>query len=106
MARTLFEAKLLTADDAWQEARLSMEANRPRAVKAAVALVSAPLADTVAQRVSSMGGHLTEYIEPVAMGIMAWAPSLLLAPFLAFFFLRDGQRFEDVGHVCRVQWIQ
>jgi predicted PurR-regulated permease PerM len=25
---------------------------------------------------------------------MAWTPSLLLAPFLAFFFLRDGRRFK------------
>ena len=57
-------------------------------------LANAHLADTVARRLQSMGGHLTEYIEPVAMGIMAWAPSLLLAPFLAFFFLRDGQRFK------------
>jgi len=57
-------------------------------------LANAHLADTVAQRLHSMDGHLTEYIEPVAMGIMAWAPSLLLAPFLAFFFLRDGQRFK------------
>jgi predicted PurR-regulated permease PerM len=57
-------------------------------------LANARLADTVAQRLHSMDGHVAEYIEPVAMGIMAWAPSLLLAPFLAFFFLRDGQRFK------------
>lgn len=57
-------------------------------------LANAHLADTAAQRLQNMGGHLTEYIEPVAMGIMAWAPSLLLAPFLAYFFLRDGQRFK------------
>ena len=29
-----------------------------------------------------------------AMGIAAWSPSLLLAPFLAFFMLRDGWRFR------------
>lgn len=57
-------------------------------------LGNAHLADTVAQRLQSMDGHVAEYIQPVAMGIMAWAPSLLLAPFLAFFFLRDGQRFK------------
>jgi predicted PurR-regulated permease PerM len=57
-------------------------------------LAQARLADTVAERLHNAGGHLTEYIEPVARGLMAWAPSLLLAPFLAFFFLRDGQRFQ------------
>jgi predicted PurR-regulated permease PerM len=35
-----------------------------------------------------------DHLEPVALGIMAWTPSLLLAPFLAFFFLRDGRRFK------------
>ena len=57
-------------------------------------LAKARLADTVAERLMNAGGHLSEYIEPVVIGLMAWAPSLLLAPFLAFFFLRDGQRFK------------
>lgn len=57
-------------------------------------LANANLAATVAQRLQNAGGHFAEYIEPVAMGVMVWAPSLLLAPFLAFFFLRDGQRFK------------
>jgi predicted PurR-regulated permease PerM len=34
--------------------------------------------------------HLTD----VVVGAAAWVPSLLLAPFLAFFFLRDGRRFK------------
>jgi predicted PurR-regulated permease PerM len=29
------------------------------------------------------------------IGAVAWVPSLLLAPFLAFFFLRDGRRFVN-----------
>lgn len=57
-------------------------------------LANARFADTVVQRLGNMGGHFAEYIEPLAMGIAAWTPSLLLAPFLAFFFLRDGQRFK------------
>jgi len=66
-----------------------------RALESAWApLEHARLADTVAQRLNSAGSHVTEYIEPVAIGIMVWAPALLLAPFLAFFFLRDGQRFK------------
>ncbi|HNI83633.1 MAG TPA: AI-2E family transporter, partial [Rhodocyclaceae bacterium] len=57
-------------------------------------LANARLADTVATRLTESTGSLTDHIEPVAMGIMAWTPSLLLAPFLAFFFLRDGRRFQ------------
>ncbi len=34
--------------------------------------------------------HLTDVLVTTA----AWVPSLLLAPFLAFFFLRDGRRFK------------
>ena len=48
----------------------------------------------MAIRLNESTGKLTDHIEPVAMGIMAWTPSLLLAPFLAFFFLRDGRRFQ------------
>ena len=40
LARTLFEARQLKSDDAWREARLSIENNRPRAAAAAAALVS------------------------------------------------------------------
>lgn len=53
------------------------------------------LADTVDQRMSAFTGdfiqsHLTEILVSTA----AWLPSLLLAPFLTFFFLRDGLRFK------------
>jgi predicted PurR-regulated permease PerM len=57
-------------------------------------LARAHLADTVAARLTQGAGSLTDHLEPVAIGIMAWTPSLLLAPFLAFFFLRDGRRFQ------------
>jgi predicted PurR-regulated permease PerM len=56
-------------------------------------LAKAHLADGLARGLAesrSMAAH----IEPVAMGIAAWTPSLLLAPFLAFFFLKDGRRFK------------
>jgi len=53
------------------------------------------LARTVNSRVNSFTGtfvqkHLTEILVSVA----AWLPSLMLAPFLTFFFLRDGLRFK------------
>jgi predicted PurR-regulated permease PerM len=57
-------------------------------------LERARLADTVASRLKHGAGNVSDHIEPVALGIMAWTPSLLLAPFLAFFFLRDGRRFK------------
>lgn len=57
-------------------------------------LARAHLADTVAGRLAQGVGSVTDHLEPIAVGIMAWAPSLMLAPFLAFFFLRDGRRFQ------------
>ena len=54
----------------------------------------AHLAETVTQRLQASENSIVEYVEPLAMGIAAWTPSLLLAPFLAFFFLKDGQRFK------------
>ena len=43
LARTLFQAGQLKAEDVWLEARLSADANRPRAVREALALVSEAL---------------------------------------------------------------
>jgi predicted PurR-regulated permease PerM len=57
-------------------------------------LARAHLADTVAARLAQGTGNVTDHLEPIAVGAMAWAPSLMLAPFLAFFFLRDGRRFQ------------
>ncbi|MDP1612915.1 MAG: AI-2E family transporter [Sulfuritalea sp.] len=56
-------------------------------------LARARIADTVAARLAQGTGGISDHLEPVALGIMAWTPSLLLAPFLAFFYLRDGRRF-------------
>jgi len=57
-------------------------------------LARARLADIVAARLAQSTGSIADHLEPVALGILAWTPSLLLAPFLAFFFLRDGHRFK------------
>jgi soluble lytic murein transglycosylase len=43
MAQTLYEVKLLDADDAWRRARLAAEANRPRVVRMAAALAAPAL---------------------------------------------------------------
>ena len=58
-------------------------------------LQRAHLAATVAQRMNDFtSGFAEHYVEPIALGIAAWTPSLLLAPFLSFFFLKDGRRFQ------------
>jgi predicted PurR-regulated permease PerM len=53
----------------------------------------ARLADAAAARLADVSGSLTGYLEPLVLGAAAWAPALLLTPFLAFFFLRDGRVF-------------
>jgi predicted PurR-regulated permease PerM len=57
-------------------------------------LARAHLADTVAARLAQSAGSAADHLEPIAIGVMVWTPSLILAPFLAFFFLRDGRRFQ------------
>lgn len=37
--------------------------------------------------------YLQEHAADVLLEVAAWLPALLLVPFLAFFFLRDGKRF-------------
>ena len=65
----------------------SMEATWPT-------LASAHLADSVATRLAQSAGSVADHLEAIAIGVVAWTPSLLLAPFLAYFFLRDGHRFK------------
>lgn len=58
-------------------------------------LAQAHASDAVASQVADFSGHFAEkYLPVVVMTIAAWSPSLLLAPFLAFFMLRDGWRFR------------
>lgn len=40
--------------------------------------------------------YVQEHVTGALLGAAAWVPSLLLAPFLAFFFLRDGRRFVNL----------
>ena len=55
----------------------------------------AHLSDQLTQQISELGDKFAgTYLTSAAMTAAAWFPSLLLAPFLAFFFLRDGWRFK------------
>jgi predicted PurR-regulated permease PerM len=57
-------------------------------------LANAHIADTANERLSQLTNNANQYLRPLAMAIAGWLPSLLLAPFLAFFFLRDGGKVE------------
>lgn len=53
------------------------------------------LADTVNQRMSEFTGDFIQaHLTDILVSVLEWLPSLLLAPFLTFFFLRDGLRFK------------
>ncbi len=52
------------------------------------------LAEILTLKLQASQNEIVEHIEPLVMDLVAWLPSLLLAPFLAFFFLKDGQRFK------------
>ena len=46
------------------------------------------------RRMDEFGGtYVKEHLAEALLGVAAWLPAMLLAPFLAFFFLRDGRRF-------------
>lgn len=58
-------------------------------------LAKAKVSDALLQHVSEFGEHFVQnYLAGVLMTLAAWAPSVLLVPFLAFFMLRDGWRFS------------
>jgi predicted PurR-regulated permease PerM len=58
-------------------------------------LQRAHLAAMVGQRLHDFtSGFAEHYVAPIAFGVVGWTPSLLLAPFLSFFFLRDGNHFQ------------
>jgi len=55
----------------------------------------ARLSDQLMQQITGLGDKfVSDYLPDIAFTLAAWAPSLMLAPFLAFFFLRDGWRFK------------
>lgn len=58
-------------------------------------LHKAHLSDIVSMRVTGFTENFVQqHIADFLVTIVSWLPSLVLAPFLAFFFLRDGRRFK------------
>jgi predicted PurR-regulated permease PerM len=60
-------------------------------------------ADLAASVTTWLNDYSTTFVErqvqPLAVSILAWLPAVLLGPFFAFFFLRDGRRF--LGFIAR-----
>lgn len=55
----------------------------------------ARLADGMEEQLNVfLAGSGKEYVADVALFLLHWLPSLLLVPFLTFFFLRDGTAFH------------
>lgn len=67
-----------------------------RQLEAHVSLFAeAHVSDEVASEIAVLtGGFARRHLPDVVMLVAAWTPTLLLAPFLAFFMLRDGWRFK------------
>lgn len=58
-------------------------------------LAQAHLTDEVTRRIAEHSDRFTQkHLPKLAVAVGAWAPSLLLAPFMAFFMLRDDWRFK------------
>jgi predicted PurR-regulated permease PerM len=66
------------------------------ALERSVSLVArARLSSQVTEQIAGFGDKVaSSYLPEIVLTAAAWLPSLLLAPFLAFFFLRDGWRFK------------
>ena len=58
LATALVEARVFTAEDAWLKARTATEANRPRAVRAAAALVAPAMQKQMAQAIDNPALYL------------------------------------------------
>jgi len=56
----------------------------------------AHVADKATAKLNEITGNAQQYLEPVALAVASWLPSIFLTPFLAFFFLRDGGRLRHM----------
>ena len=95
--------KLLAASVMWQESTMRYLSGGTTVVMATIAqlenrftiLSQAHVTEAIASQITDFSAHFAEkYLTTIAVSIAAWSPTLLLAPFLAFFMLRDGWRFR------------
>ncbi len=87
----------------WQESSvryldggLSLITATLRQLEARIAILAqAQVSEQLARQVAEHSDKFAQkYLGDLALGLAAWAPSVLLAPFLAYFMLRDGWRFK------------
>jgi predicted PurR-regulated permease PerM len=95
--------KILAEAVTWQESSLRYLNGGVTMVMTSVAkmesrfsiLAQAHVTDVLATQISDFTtGFVEKYMTTIAVSLAAWSPTLLLAPFLAFFMLRDGWRFR------------
>jgi predicted PurR-regulated permease PerM len=55
----------------------------------------AHLTDAIMRRIDQ-SSSLSAHLEPLGMALSTYLPPLVLVPFLAYFFLRDGRRFKNL----------
>lgn len=100
---TLLLPKLLTDASTWQESAsryseggLNFLIATLQHLEGSIAMLArARLSEQLAGQIAELSDDFSrKYLATIAMTVAAWAPSLLLAPFLAFFMLRDGWRFK------------
>ncbi len=73
-AAQLYAAKLLSDADVWRKARLAMEANRPKAAKAAATMISS----TAAAPIDEISSNATRYLSKRAVAIRRVAREAVL----------------------------
>ncbi|HRD98090.1 MAG TPA: lytic transglycosylase domain-containing protein, partial [Rubrivivax sp.] len=78
LAATLAEARVIGADDIWHEVRLSVENNRPRAARAAAALLGAATEKAVAEALDNPARYLARLPRQVPASSQAVALVALL----------------------------
>lgn len=95
--------RMMTEAVTWQDSSmryvqggLSLVTSTLKHLEGSIAMLAhAHVSDEVARQIAdTTDGFARKHLADIAMTAAAWAPSLLLAPFLAFFMLRDGWRFK------------
>ncbi|MBW8901297.1 MAG: AI-2E family transporter, partial [Massilia sp.] len=90
-------------DDSWQNAVGAYLEGGAAFVRNTMTLLEAKfpmlaemhLTSLVNKRIKYYTGNFAQHhLASILVGVAGWLPSLLLAPFLTFFFLRDGVRFK------------
>ena len=111
LAGTLAEARVIGADDIWHEVRLSVENNRPRAARAAAALLGPATEKAVAEALDNPARYLARLPRQVPASTQAVALVALLRlaasdPELAASQLQGGWAQRLASPLAATAWAQ